>query len=581
MAYAGFYTKEWWQTQIAQAEEWKRTTSTARYWDRVDQYYSHDAYMGDEIKPNFNLIYMLGSTMIPSLLFQTPHIVNNPRRFEYRYWSQIYNGILNWVYDTMGVKEVGDNAVLNAFLYNIAPIELGYDFPGAQGTEIRGLLGDMDFTRIPNQYDRHRAYNLPWMDVIDPRLFLVAAGTKSMRNCRWYGKLITLPLRVVKEFPGINKEAAIATSVYDDTNRNHMPKWMDVLQKCEEYISYYEIHCAERQSTFLFTTEGEFLTTPEEDPMQVAGLPLEVLTFNHDPRHIWGTPDSLYVESQMLEGNECRMFGRLQRKVALVKFLIKGGYLDEDEVEKFLQGDPAVAIQVKNVNPDEKIQDIIATLQPHVQLEYHEYQKNLLNDAQLLSGMGPNQTGMYAPGRRTKYESQVVEQSHMVRTGQRRLEVGSSFEKHASRVKELVSKHWHNKIVARVVGRDASIFWVEVSPQELADVGINLTTKVNIESLTPTSRESRRGEMIEVLGLLSKFEGVDIMPILYSFLSTFDWKAIDENLPLAAGPQMGVQEFQQQQQGQMQNPQAMNQLQANLGGVGNAINGLPGLGAGA
>jgi hypothetical protein len=54
---------------------------------------------------------------------------------------------------------------------------------------------------------------------------------------------------------------------------------------------------------------------------------------------------------------------------------------------------------------------------------HREYAKDLLNDAQLINGFGPNQMGTFAPGRRTKYETQVVESSNTTRLSYRRNEV--------------------------------------------------------------------------------------------------------------------------------------------------------------
>ena len=210
-------------------------------------------------------------------------------------------------------------------------------------------------------------------------------------------------------------------------------------------------------------------------------------------------------------------------------------------------------IPVDTLGPDSDINKVITLVQPHVQLEYGQEKKDLLNDAQLLSGTGPNQFGTFAPGRRTKYETQVVEERNLLRTGARRERVAEAVGKIFSRVNH----------------------WVRAKPVEFSDLKAQLVTKVNVESLAPTSRERKRQEMIDVLTLLSKFQGANPLPILQNFLGTFDWMDVSTSLPMANSSPMGMGDFQNQQQGMLRNPALLQQVQQNLGGMNRAITALP------
>ena len=83
--------------------------------------------------------------------------------------------------------------------------------------------------------------------------------------------------------------------------------------------------------------------------------------------------------------------------------------------------------------------------------------------------------------------------------------------------------------------------------------------------------------MIEILGVLSKFQDMNIMPILQGFLSTFDWGDVMNSLPQAnqGNNAASVGEFQSQQNKQLQNPQLGQNLANNLGGLNRKIGAMP------
>lgn len=554
---------EWWFSQIKRGLTWRKKCSFETRWQDIRKYYEHRFKEGT--RPNFNLIYMIGTSMIPAMVFQSPTVTNSYRRPEFSWWAKFFDGIDNWLIDEIGMKECIEKAILNAFLYNTAAFQVGYDFATISQEEIEnGLM----FKPIKGVIDSTRKTHQPWIDVIPPDRLILAPGTSDIRNCPWFAKLLIVPTRLLKQREGF-KNVEI-TEVPEEVSKKFGNTWLEEAKEIDGYTSYYEIHDAEKKEIFCMDTKGKIIYNPIEDRLQVDGLPLRVLNFNRAVDSLWGTPDSIYIESQMLEGNECREHGRLQRRVALLKAFYDSELLSEDDLDKMLHGKPIAAIGV-NLPPDKKLNDCIALIQPHVQMEYFQYQKELLNEAQLLTGMGPNQVGTYAPGHRTKYEAQVVEQSNLLRTGSRRQKVGEIVADLVEIMNQLVVKYWKAEVVTKVLGVDAGVYWVKAMPSEFKEITSQLVTKVNIESLTPISRERRKEEMLNVLQVLTKFQGVDPMPILQNFLSSFEWNTVTSNLPTMNQEPQGLPQFAAQQRQMMQSSQLGKQIQNNLGGMNRAI----------
>lgn len=559
-----------WVTELQKGVEWRKKTSKEHDWGRYKDYYEHD--YGNKLDPHFNLVYMMGSVLMPSLVFQNPHITNTARRPEFAAWASYFDGIDNWLVDEMELQETLDDLVLSCYLQNTGLFEYGYDFPDAKSQ----FLNEMTFPPKPGP-DRSRKYNQPFIEFTDAEQFILAPGTKTMRNCQYYSKFLQIPTEDLKKQKGLkNVEVThVPTEIQNVRGNEYME------QRQEGYTGLWIIHDAETQKWGWLSTNNKWVMDFRPDPLQIDGLPAELISFNKGLRSAWGTPDVSYIETQHIEGDESRRDGRLQRREALIKGFYDSNILEEDDVRKFLTSDAMGMIPV-DVPADKSIEECLHLVQSHVQMELFEYDKQRLNDAQLIVGHGPNSMGTFAPGRRTAKETGIVEEQSFLRLGARRAKISKVVGKIFGKINQMVVREWKAPQVARVIGVEGAVHWIKATPSEFADLRAQLVTSVNVESLAPTSRERRKQEMVEVLGVVAKLANtmkgqIDITPIIHSFLSQFDWVDLTNVLPQAAsqGP-ASLQQFQEQQQGLKANPQDLSQqLQSNLGGVNNIIGRLP------
>ncbi len=562
-----------WKEEINKGLVWRKKTSREQDWSRYKEYYEH-AYE-NVLDPHFNLIYMMGSVLIPSLVFQNPGIINIARRPEFNVWAQYFDGIDNWLVDEMEVGEALETAVLSCFLQNTVAMEFGYDFPEDYSVD------EMSFPKVPGT-DRTRKYNQPFINVVDADKLVLAKGTTTSRNCGWYAKFVHLNTESLR-----NKAKRNKNFIKKNIETTHVPPQVlgvsgnEYMTDMEDYTGAWLIHDAESEKWGWLSTNDKWILPMEEDPLQVDGLPMDLLSFNKGIRSAWGTPDVAYVETQHVEGDESRKDGRLQRREALVKGFYDSNILDEDDIKKYLNSNAMGMIPVE-VPLDKKLQDCLHLVQPHVQMELFEYDKQRLNDAQLILGHGPNQLGTFAPGRRTAKETAIVEEQSFLRLGSRRGKVSKAVANVFGKINQIIIKHWKAPHVAKVIGVEGAMHFVQATPAEYKDLSAQLVTKVNVESLAPISKERKKQEMVEVMGVIAKVASatqgqLNIIPVVQSFLSQFDWVDMSNTLPMAQqnGPS-SMQEFQGQQQGLQQNPQALaGQLQQNLGGVNNIIGWLP------
>lgn len=551
-----FGTPQWWLNAIQKGEKARKKYGKEDRWEDLEDYYMHNGFEQDE--PCFNLVYAQGRAMLPMLITRNPYIMVEPRRPDFAPTASIFEGLDNWLVQEMEVKKTLKKMILNAFLTNVGIHQIGWDFGESQSKHIDFLA------------DRARRTNFPWSSVVHPSKIVFAPGTTEIRTCRWYAKMIIRPTRILSKTFG---DKVVGTHIPSDFKYSRtLAKIYNADNMEEEYTVLWEVHEAEERTWFLLSTDGRFIFGPREDPLQVDGLPLDLIEFNENTRSIWGTPDAIYIEPIMHEGNDCRYQVMKQRRLASLKFLIDENLISESEIEKLFEEDIPVGIRVKNLG-DKKVSDCLALVQPHIMAEIQTYEKDLLYDAQLLLGTGPNQFGTFAPGRRTKYEAQIVESRNQVRVNERQEQIIDALSGIFRKVNQLIRKYWTKEIPIKVVGIDAALYWVNVNPSELKD---EVDLNISAESMIPPSADKTKAEMMETLQLLSKVPNANIIPLVQQLLRRFPWADTSKYLPQAVQEQaMTPEQFGNNQRRLSTSDNLGTTAQNNLSGLKNAMLSLP------
>ena len=556
-----------WLNRITKSLLWRAKYSFEHNWPIIDRFYRQD-FEDNGANPRFNLIYIMGQTLIPNLVFQAPGIINTPLKPDMTYLASIWDSIDNNWLKASEMKDVAEQVVLSSYLHNTTAIQIGYDF-----TDEEKSIRD----KIANErghINRSRADNLPWLDFIPSHRFVTAIGTVSMRKCLWAAKLVSIPTRILKSQKGLKN--VVSNSLPEEISRHESQTWSEL--DADKWTHFWEIHDAEKGEWMWLGTHGKFILPPQEDPLQVYGLPFEVVRFNKNVNSIFGTPDGEYIRTQHLEGDEVRMHSMYMRRFSLPKCIYDSRVIKPEDMNAMLSAEvaPAIPAELNEGGEDDLRKHIFAFTPPTSLLMHREYAKDLLNDAQLINGFGPNQMGTFAPGRRTKFEAALVESTNSTRLSFRRNMIAEMIAGHTRRANILISKYWNQEMVQQVVGVDGAIYWVKVNPEAISSMYAGISTDVNVESLAPVSRERRKMEAINLLGLIGNIQGAGInpMPIVKQLLSMYEWIDVRQVLPQMDG-QYELQDWIQHQQKLMQDQSLGQRTAGNLQGIQSLSEKLP------
>ena len=573
MANANFSNREElkWGRRVNKSLQWRAKYSCEASWPTIDRYYRHQ--YEDASAPRFNLIYMMGQTLIPNLVFQNPGILNTPARDDMTFMASLWDSIDNWWIRKSEMKDIAKEVVLSCYLHNTTATQIGYDF----GTEADQLRTDQQevFGNVEGTVNRARAQNAPWVDFIPSHRFVAAVGTRVMRTCPWAGKLVSVPTYILKKQKGLKNLRG--TKIPAEILRHEQATWE--LKDVDKWTHFWEIHDAESGQWFWLGTHGKFILPPQEDPLQVYGLPFEVTSFNTNSDSLFATPDAEYIKSQQIEGDELRLHSMYMRRFSMPKMIYDSSVINPDDVDKMLSSGvvPAIPAKLGPGGEDDLRKHFHVFTPPTSFMLHREYAKDLLNDAQLINGFGPNQMGSHSGGRHTKYETQVVESNNSTRLAYRRNSIAEMIQGHTHRANILMAENWTQPTIEQVVGVDGALYWVKASPEQLKGVRDGLVTEVNVESLAPVSRERRKMEAGNLLGMLSNMQnaGMNTMPLIKQLLSTYEWIDVRQVLPQMTG-EYEFAEWEQSQRSMLNQEEGVGEQAArNMQGLQSLTNRLP------
>jgi len=309
----------------------------------------------------------------------------------------------------------------------------------------------------------------------------------------------------------------------------------------------------------------KYLRTPEDDVLQIEGLPYVDIAYNEDVEYYWGPSDCKIIEPQQLEVNEARTQAMKHRRIALVKFLVDSNLIDPVEVDKMLSENVGPVVRVKG-----RPADSVTTLQPHIPPDLVQWVEQIRMDVRETLGFGRHQMGDLSTGRRTATETSAVQMAHEIRIDERRDMVGDALGGIVRKVNQVIFSRWDEQHITQVVGYDGAKYWVKYNKEAIAG---EYNIKVDVESLNPSTKAVKKRDLIELIGALAKHPQANINYLLKQLVRQYDWidamAVLPEAKETANGQPMGVDQYAQQQQGLLNNPSQLGarvrQTQQNAG----------------
>lgn len=546
-------TAEKWSEYIRSAKRYKEKFGRSDDWYCYKQYYRGDftgfneaaGESGRDIYSYLpsNETFGLVRSMIPQIYFRNPYIMVSPRQPQgtgREIFSKMVESMDNWLIQELDLKRTLKSAILDEFFTCRGIIKLGYD--SEFGFSNKVPVGEVD---VAGEYNTLVKTGMPFAIRVDPELWFVPYGSREGNNLEWCDHLIIKHFEDAKRSPLYN--------IPNDMKGTHVDKMMLSQSKQQVYDEYegegkadwigiHEIRDARRKEiTALVMPDGKIIRQAEEDILQIEGLPFVDFTFNEDPDFYWGPSTARIIEPQQLEINETRTQAMIHRKLSMLKFVYDNTRFSKKELEKFLRDEAGICAGVKGP-PGEVIKEIL----PGIPNDLTAWPEIIRGDMRAAVGQGRNQQGspIKQGGRTTAREAQIVDQATSLRMNEKKDIMADVLQKVMRKVNQIVFTMWDQERVQEVVGFDGARYWVEYKPSAIKG---EYDLKVDVESMTPTTKELRRKDLVQVIQALSKNPNANISYLMQMLAREFDWLDVKQLLPQAPEAKEGK-------------PQTMNQF---------------------
>jgi hypothetical protein len=549
-----------WDKAIDLGIEYRKKYGYSDSWQTYKNYYRGEfpTATGTKLLP-YNITYSMARTLIPNLYFRNPYVTLSPRfkmgtQLRMDVHAKIVEAVDNWLLQEMSVKREMKTGALDSFFCNRAIWKIGYDSQfGFVPSKTEGKLGmsDTTFTSFDkkgnlNEYNINVKPGMPWVLRINPEDFIVPFGVRTLDESPWAAHRVIRPLEDVKgdskykntkELTGTHLE-----KIYKDTKRADFYKQME---KICDWVEIWEVRDRKKKEIFAFVPGyPEYLREPEEDLLQIEGLPFVDLCLNEDTDYYWGSSDCKIFEPQQLECNEARTQAMLHRRIALVKFLVDKNVMSQDEIDKMLSENVGPAVRVNGPPAT-----AVTMITPHIPPDLVQWVDKIRDDVRELVGFSRQDSGELPSGRRTKYEVGVAQMGKEIRIDERRDMMAESLTDIIRKVNQVIFDRWDSQHVIQVVGYDGARYWVQYTKDAI--VG-EYNIKVDVESMTPMTKSMKRQELVQLIGSLAKYPRANLDYLMKMLVREFDYLDALQVLPEA--PEMaGGQPMTAQQYGQHQN----------------------------
>ena len=559
--------EEWWDA-IDLAHIYKKKYGECDRWQTYRQYYRgiFPGYNSTSKTLPYNVTYGMARTLIPNIYFRNPYINITPRwkmgqeRMRLDIHAKVVEATDNWLMQEMSIKKEMKTALLDCYFTNRAIWKIGYDsqygFIPSQTEDELGLPDTTlsQFTKKGEltEYNINVKPGMPWVLRVDPDDIFVPFGVRTLDECAWIDHRVIRPLQDVKNDKKYKNtrdlEGTHLEQIYKDSKRADFYREMS---KICDWVELHEIRNRKTKEVFVIVPGySKYLREPDEDILQIEGLPFVDCSFNEDVQYYWGPSDCTIIEPQQLEMNEARTQAMSHRRVAIIKFLVDKNVITQDEIDKMMSENVAPCIRI-NGSPTDKVM----ILQPHIPQDLAQWGELIESDVRGLLGFSRQSQGELPPGRRTLGEVNIATMAKELRTDERRDMVADALSDITRKVNQIIFDRWDAAHVVQVVGIDGARYWIEYTKDMI--VG-EYNTKVDVESMTPVTKALKRREIVELIGALAKFPGANIGYLMKALLREFDYLDAMAILPEAPetqnGQPMGMEQFVGQQQQMAQNP---------------------------
>ncbi len=537
----------YWQAQIETARKFRERFGKSKRWETLKKYhrnewgdnvldYDEDESLYTGVLP-YNILHINLRSTIPKLYYKDPYVMVRPVTDQFSVPCRMRETALNWVIHKNGTKQTMREIAEYTWMFGRGPGLVGFDVPPPQsmdeilaGNTVRG-------NEVKHEFNLYKKENLPWFVPVHPENHLVPFGVRHITDTPWAAH------GVLRDLDDLRNDKRYNTKDIDGT---HLPighvatDYSDASGSSEavtNLVYFWEIHdFRSGQVMALIEGYGEWLRKPEKDESQVDGVPFVSCVFNPDTDYYWCTSDALYLEPQLLEGNEVRTQLQAHRRIDTIHWLMEEGMIDEPQLKKVLDGSNVGGVGTYKQIGGGDIRTKIMEFRSGIPPELYGYILQINSDGRDTTGLGPNQGANFErKSHTTATESAIVQRGFETRLDDKQDAISDTLLMAVQKMDMFMAKHWQDDMTVKVMGVDGRAYWVRYSAKDLEG---QYEIEIDPRSMVKQDPQEKKMELMQTIQTMQNNPRVNINYLMRLLLREYSYIDVLEALPEApAGPQ--------------------------------------------
>lgn len=467
-------TPEEWLTQIDMGLEFRRTRGLEESWATLEAlFYNVDPC---QQLPGPNIIMSQGDTILSSLSVPYPQINVSPMTSQGIDGARVVERVdNNLIYDLELSKEF-EEATLNAYLYGVGVLKVGYDSEFGFRPEDQLQIGDqsldMTLTGFSNkgeriEYDSRIRPGMPWVKTIPTADIVVPYGTRRFEDAPWIAQRFVRTLEDLKADPKYKVPRDLRANLsgkdfvnsYSSVMKRMVlapsPGQSSIVKEIQnaDLVECWEIHDQKRKKIYVISSSSDKFLRKDIDHLQMYGLPYVSLSFTPRSKWFWVTPESFYLLSAQNELLDIYLQAQKQRRISVLKFIMDSEAMDLNEAEKLVGPDVGAVAWVNKDNlAGGDLKNAITTFTANnnnINL-YQIDAEAIRRDAREAIGGGRNAAGEFEKGRKTATETLAVQQGGNLRMNRRMGNVAHAYENIFRKINAIIGRFWTRQRMVEV-----------------------------------------------------------------------------------------------------------------------------------
>lgn len=473
-------TPQDWMIEIENAKEYRMQYGFEDAWAELERMYNNTP--GSSTSVGSNLIYSMGDTLLAGLAVPDPEFVAYPENPKSVAAIPIIESVDNYFIRKLKMKRHVERSLLYGYLRGKCILKIGYDSEYGWdpqldiGTQESYGMSVTQFDKKGNRIEFNSTTpGMPWIAAVDPIDFVVPWGTLYLEDAPW----------CAHRFIRLNSDLK-ADLKYKNTSRLEpklsMEDYMESYRNTKNvnkrtYATKQGIYDANSKMLYNVCWEihdkrtGEIIVVEEDydkflrkgpDALQMLGLPFVAESFTMGVNSFWSTPQAYYLGQIQEEENDIAIQSTKQRRINVLRFLMKKNAITQDEAAKLISGKVGAVGQVTTNGP---LKDTFVSMpQNSNNFELEAMSNQNRSNARDAVGFSRNQLGEFdSSSRRTAQEVRTVAGGAGRREQRRVQSMTSLYIDSMRKINQIIFKFWRLPRYAIVEDK-----WIQFTGQEIA-----------------------------------------------------------------------------------------------------------------